>query len=82
MDPTFWPCVAKILSVHMRLKLMVLRLTVNSLGTSLYLCIYLIIHLQFVKNALSISARMTLNCRDVCKYLLRRYLVGISHGPN
>jgi hypothetical protein len=67
---------------HMRLKLMVFKLTVNSLGKPMYLCFYLIIRLQFVKNAVSISACMALNCRDVCKYLLRRYLVGISHGPN
>jgi len=67
---------------HTRLKLIVFKLTVNSLGTPIYLCIYSIIRLQFVKNAVSISACMALNCRGVCKYLLRRYLVGISHGPH
>lgn len=67
---------------HVRLKLMVFKLAVNSLCTPMYLCIYLIIRLQFVKNAVSISTCMALNWRDVCKYLLGRYLVGISHGPN
>ena len=58
---------------------MVFKLTINSLGTP---CIYVFIYIQFVNNAVSISVCVALDCRDICKYLLRRYLVGISYGPN